>query len=108
MSMTTAEKIEYVKAMLDNDPDATDALVSAYLTKAKVAVMNRRYPHGTPEGVFDVPEQYEINQCDLAVRYFLRRGGEGEMIHNENGTHRHYGSVNDEDILMEVMQEIRL
>lgn len=107
MSMTTAEKIAYVQSMVD-DPDATDALVNTLLTKAKFAVLNRRYPFGIPEGTTDVPEQYEINQCDLAVRYFLRRGGEGEQIHNENGIHRHYGSVNDEDILMEVMQEIRL
>ena len=107
MSMTTSEKIAYVQAMVD-DPEATDALVTALLLKARTAVLNRRYPHGTPEGVLDVPEQYEINQCDLAVRYFLRRGGEGELQHGENGTQRRYGSVNDEDILMEVMQEIRL
>lgn len=107
MSMTTAEKISYVQAMVD-DPEATDALVEAYLNKAKFAVLNRRYPMGIPEGVLDVPEQYTMNQLDLAVRYFLRRGGEGEQIHNENGIHRHYGSVNDEDILMEVIQEIRL
>lgn len=107
MSMTTSEKIAYVQAMVD-DPEATDALVTALLLKARTAVMNRRYPHGTPEGVLDVPEQYEINQCDLAVRYFLRRGGDGERVHNENGINRTYGSVNDEDILMEVMQEIRL
>ena len=107
MSMTTAEKIEYVQSIVD-DPAATDALVGTLLTKAKFAVLNRRYPFGIPEDVTDVPAQYEINQCDLAVRYFLRKGGEGEQIHNENGIHRHYGSVNDEDILMEVMQEIRL
>ena len=107
MSMTTAEKIAYVQSIVD-DPEATDALVGALLTKAKFAVLNRRYPFGVPEDVTDVPDQYAINQCDLAVRYFLRKGGEGEQIHNENGIHRHYGSVNDEDILMEVMQEIRL
>ena len=107
MSMTTAEKIAYVQSIVD-DPEATDARVGTLLTKAKFAVLNRRYPFGIPEDVTDVPDQYAINQCDLAVRYFFRKGGEGEQIHNENGIHRHYGSVNDEDILMEVMQEIRL
>ena len=107
MSMTTAEKIAYVQSIVD-DPEATDARVGTLLTKAKFAVLNRRYPFGIPEDVTDVPDQYAINQCDLAVRYFLRKGGEGEQIHNENGLFRHYGSVNDEDILMEVMQEIRL
>ena len=52
--MTTSEKIAYVQAMVD-DPEATDALVTALLLKARTAVMNRRYPHGTPEGVLDVP-----------------------------------------------------
>lgn len=106
--MTTAEKIAYVQTMAD-DPEATDALVSVYLTKAKAAVFRRMYPIGNkPELMIDVPDKYEIIQCDLAVRYFLRRGGEGEQIHNENGIHRHYGSVNDEDLLMEVTQVIRL
>lgn len=108
MSMTTAEKIEYVQQMVD-DPGATDALVKSYLTKAKSAIFKRMYPtNNIPADVTDVPERYEVQQCDLAVRYFLRKGGEGEAIHNENGTHRHYGSVNDEDILMEVMQVLRL
>ena len=108
MSMTLAEKIEYVQSMVDNDPEATDAKVKGYLTKAKTKIFKRRYPFGVPASVTDVPEQYEDIQLDLAVRYFLRRGGEGEGVHIENGIHRHYGSVNDEDLLMEVMQEIRL
>ena len=107
MSMTASEKTAYVQAMVD-DPEATDAVVNALLLKAKSAILNRRYPWGVPDYVMDVPPQYDNTQCDLAVRYFFRRGGEGEQIHNENGIHRHYGSVNDEDILMEVMQEIRL
>ena len=41
-------------------------------------------------------------QVKLAVRYFLRRGGEGETRHSENGIDRTYGSVNDEDLLSEV------
>lgn len=106
--MTSAEKIAYVQAMVD-DPEATDALVSVYLTKAKGAIFKRMYPiGGKPESAIDVPERYEELQCDLAARYFLRRGGEGESIHNENGIMRHYGSVNDEDLLMEVTQVIRL
>ena len=108
MSMTSAEKIAYVQALAD-DPEATDALVSVYLTKAKSAIFARMYPIGSkPESLVDVPEKYEVLQCDLAVRYFMRRGGEGESIHNENGIMRHYGSVNDEDLLMEVTQVIRL
>lgn len=108
MSMTTAEKIAYVQALAD-DPEATDALVTAYLTKAKAAIFARMYPTGNrPETVTDVPERYEVQQCDLALRYFMRRGGDAELSHGENGIQRRYGSVNDEDILMEIMQVVRL
>ena len=46
--------------------------------------------------------------CKLAYRYFFRRGSEGEQIHNENGIHRHYGSVNDEDLLREIMPYVQV
>ena len=101
--MTTEEKITKVKTLLGNDEEATDALVAVYLDDAKEAILNRRYPFGAPEAT-EVPRQYENAQCKLAARYFLRRGAEGEKIHNEDGIHRHYDSVNDEDILMEIIQ----
>ena len=105
--MTTSEKIAYVQAMVD-DPEATDALVTALLLKARTAVMNRRYPHGTPEGVLDVPGGVALNTQFCMSNADARGTGDGERVHNENGINRTYGSVNDEDILMEVMQEIRL
>jgi len=106
--MTTAEKIAKVQAKLDGDPDATDAVVTDLLDDAEEAIFARMYPFGVPDDVESVPRRYERIQCKLAQRYFLRRGGEGETIHNENGIDRHYGSVNDEDLLMEVMQVVRL
>lgn len=107
MSMTTAEKIAYVQAIVD-DPAATDALVNVYLTKAKADILNEMYPFGSrPDGA-DVPEKYEITQCDLAVWHFVHRGGEGELLHSENGISRRYASANAEEILSEVMQVIRL
>ena len=84
--MTTAEKITMAQTLI-GDTAATDALVSVYLDDANSAILRRRY---------------QMLQVKLAVRYFLRRGGEGEMRHSENGIDRTYGSVNDEDLLMEV------
>ena len=112
--MTLAEKILYVRGLVDNDTDATDDRLTALLKKAESAIRLRMYPFGFPEKrneqgqiiPFSVPEQYEYLQCDLAMRYFNRRGGEGEALHIENGIDRHYASVNDEDLLMEVMQVI--
>ena len=105
--MTTAEKIANVKQKVDNDPEATDAVVIDCLEDAAEAIFQRMYPFGVPDDVSDVPRRYERLQCKLAARYFFRRGGEGEMVHNENGIQRHYGSVNDSDLLQEVMQVVR-
>ena len=88
--MTLAEKIATVKTLVGNDPAATDALVTVYLDDAASAIFNRMYPFGVPSTVTAVPTQYERVQCKLAMRYFLRRGGEGEKAHNENGISRKY------------------
>lgn len=102
--MTTEEKIIRVQTLLGNDEEATDDLIAVYLDDAKYAILNRRYPFGLPDIEPLIPPIYENIQCRLAQRYFLRRGGEGEQLHNEDGVHRHYGSVNDEDLLMEIIQ----
>ena len=102
--MTTEEKIIRVQTLLGNDEEATNELISVYLDDAKSAIFNRRYPFGIPETASDVPREYESLQCRLAERYFLKRGAEGEILHNEDGVHRHYGSVPDEDLLREVIQ----
>lgn len=96
--MTTAEKIAMVKVMVD-DSDADDALITVYLEDAKAAMLRRRYPFGIPDGA-DITD--EMLQVKLASRYYLRRGGDGEKAHNENGINRTYGTVNDEDLLMEI------
>lgn len=108
--MTIVEKIATVKT-LTNESDLTDAFVTTYLTKAESAIRNRMYPFGLPvqngqEITFVVPAKYEMLQCELACRYILRRGAEGEEVHNENGINRTYGSVNDSDLLSEIMQVI--
>lgn len=106
--MTLSEKITMVKT-LANESTLTDDFVTVYINMAESAIFNRIYPFGKTfeEGqAFVVPKEYEILQCRLASRYLARRGGEGEIKHAENGIDRTYGSVNDEDLLMEVMQAI--
>lgn len=100
--MEQEQAIAIVQTLVENDPAATDALVSVLLDDAKDAILRRLYPFGVPESVMEVPTMYEMLKCKLAARYFLRRGAEGEYIHDENGINRHYASVNDEDLLMEV------
>ena len=100
--MTQAEKVTLVQTLIGADEDATDAVVSVYLDLAKGAILNRRYPFGVPDYA-EVPKEYEMLQCRLAERYFLKRGAEGEQVHLEDGVHRHYGSVAEEDLLREVI-----
>lgn len=90
-----------VQAMLDGDAMVTDAVAAVCLADAGDAIMRRLYPFGWNDTA-TIPTQYHMLQCKLAVRYYLRRGGEGERIHIENGIHRDYDTANDEDQLMEV------
>lgn len=100
--MELSEKIAAVQTLVENDEDACASLVAVYLDSAQAAILRRLYPFGIPQGA-TVPDIYAFSQCELAARYFLRRGAQGEVAHNENGISRTYGSVNDEDILREIM-----
>lgn len=104
--MTDNEKINLVQAFIGDNPDATDKIISAYLSVAKSAVLNRMNVNVTE--CSQVPAKYDIIQCRLAERYFNRRGAEGEKTHSENGINRTYGSVNDEDLLGEIVPIVRI
>ena len=99
MAMTDAEKIARVKVLVENDEDATDAVVTVYLAVAGEKMLERLYPFDTNKAVSDIPARYDGIQCDLASRLFLRRGSEGENSHEENGVNRTYSTVDDDDIL---------
>ena len=106
--MTENEKIALVKTLVLNDARATTELVTTYLAVAKDAVLNRLYPHGIPGSITAVPARYEYTQCKLAARYFLRRGAEGELKHDENGINVTYDSTDDADILAEILPFARV
>lgn len=97
--MTKEEKIAYVRNMGDfKEKDDmgeyvdSDEVISAFLTKAEVEIMNRAYPYGYDENM-DFPKKYEILACDIAVFLMLKRGAEGEIDHSENGISRSYMSA---------------
>ena len=95
--MTNAQKIAMVKTLVESDPTATDEVVAVYLNLARSSMLERLYPYDSSRD--EVPSRYDSIQCELAARYFLRRGGQGEINHEENGVNRQYGTVDDADIL---------
>ena len=97
--MTDAEKTTMVQTLVESDPGATDDVVAVYLSLAGNAMLERLFPYDSDKEIWDLPVRYDAIQCELAARYFLRRGGQGETNHEENGINRQYASVDDEDIL---------
>lgn len=95
--MTEQEQIAYISAHV-NDSSVTETIIKAYIADAEDAVMKRLFPFSRCPAC-RVPANLHITVCKLAVRYILRRGGEGELSHSENGVSRSYGSVDDSDIL---------
>ena len=97
--MTQAEKILMVKTLVESDAEATDEVVTVYLSLACNAMLERLFPFDSDKEASDIPSRYDTIECELAARYFLRRGGQGEINHEENGVNRQYGTVDDDDIL---------
>lgn len=106
--MTLSEKIANVKERVNHDKRATDALIAIYLEDAKDAIFKERYPFGVPTDITEVPSKYEVIQCKLAARYFLRQSIEGQTVAIENGIHKHYQSPDDADLLKRVIQVIKI
>lgn len=97
--MTNQEKIAMVQTLVESDADATDAVVAVYLSLACNAMLERLFPLDPEKDETDIPSRYDTIQCELAARYFLRRGGQAELNHEENGINRSYASVDDDDVL---------
>lgn len=101
--MTQAEKIEHIRITggFDAEEDS-DAVVSAYLTEAEDAIMNRAYPFGYTDKT-PFPTKYDLLSCKITVFLLDKRGGEGQVSHSENGISRTYGGS---DIPADMLQTV--
>ena len=89
--MTDREKLAILRKMLDSSDTTSDEIANAYLLAAEKAVVHLAFPFGNGSEV--MPEKYEEVQIEIAVYLLNKRGAEGETIHVEGGTHRHYESA---------------
>ena len=106
--MNGSAKTAMVQTLVENDALATASIVSVYLDLAQNAMLERLFPYDSTKTGEDIPERYDTIQCELAARYFLRRGGQGEIDHEENGVNRSYKSVDDEDILQRLTSFVKV
>lgn len=86
--MTNEQKLAILRQMLDSGDTTSDAIANAYLDAAEKAVINIAFPFG--DGTEVMPEKYEYEQIEIAVYMLNKRGAEGELIHIEGGTDRHF------------------
>ena len=98
--MSENEKIALCKSLIP-DASVTDDVITAYLNLALQKILDRLYPFGSQTA--ELSSNYDMLQCELAVRMIARRGGEGEINHSENGISRTWANVDDEDLLSRVV-----
>lgn len=80
-------QLDILKAWL---PDvANDALLQSALDRAKLGILELRFPFGYVEGQ-ELEPQYMGLQIDWAIELINKMGAEGEVAHSENGTSRTY------------------
>ncbi len=89
--MTNSEKLNNVKLLLGITGTDEDALLNGYLNLAKDTIIGHLCSVYAPaEPILDVPPKYEAVQIMAVIAGYNLIGAEGEVIHNENGIHRHF------------------
>ena len=85
-------QLDNLKALLGITDDSQDDLLNVYLAFAKEKMLNRIYPYVSDVSSLEIPARYTNLQVEIALYMYNKRGGEGEVAHNENGISRTYES----------------
>lgn len=100
--MTIPQKLDMVKSLLcDQKVPLCDDLLLRYIEIAGARIINKAFPYSNEP--VEVPEKYEILQCEIAVFLYLKRGAEGETSHSENGVSSSY---EDADIPASMLRSV--
>lgn len=70
-------------------PDLEDALLEAALERARLGILELRFPFGF-EANQELEAQYMGLQLEVAIEIISKIGAEGETAHSENGVSRTY------------------
>lgn len=81
-------QLEMLKAWM---PDVTDdALLESALERAKLGILELRFPLGYDPETQDLEPQYKGLQIEWAMELIAKMGAEGETGHSDNGVSRSY------------------
>lgn len=96
--MSEDEKLVLLTTMTG---ESNDEVLIAYLNDAESIVLRHMYPFG--RGNETLPDEYIMEQINIAVYLLNKRGAEGETAHSENGVSRTYA---DGDIPASLLSRI--
>lgn len=96
-------QLDLLKSRLGLTDTSEDTLLIEYLDKASEKILNRLYSLVGRSSSQELSTYHEKIQLDLAEYYYLKRGAEGESMHNENGINRTYTSNYEDKLLADVI-----
>lgn len=96
-------ELDMLKSLLEINDTEQDDMLNTYLTLAENKILHKMYPFGIPEDVSGIPSRYLSRKVEIAEYLYLKRGGEGELTHTENGITRQYARG---DIPAELINDI--
>lgn len=88
--MTQAEKLTKLKTLLNITGTEQDSTLTVFLELSKSEILAWLYSGKTPEGVTDVPAQYEPTQVIACVAGFGLQGLENQTASTENAITRQF------------------
>src|SRR5574344_1434048 len=88
--MTDAEKLAMLKSLLKITDTTRDAELAVYISLAKAEILAWLYSGKTPEGVTDVPAQYEPTQIMAVIAGVGLQGLENQTASTENAITRQF------------------
>lgn len=87
--MNEAQKLTFLKGMLNISDNSQDALLQSYMSMAAYEIIQFKYSLvGVPDGMVDPDDEDAMTQIHAVVAGYNIRGAENQTSHNENQIYR--------------------